>query len=178
MDLRTEIALMRKNLSIEIDGMVQNTINKQQNKFLEQSNKLYSTIISDLRNNFATYIKEMNNEVIELKKEIMNIGNQNSDFNSKILGFNNEIQEFKSVLSKIDIVLDKDRNLMNPLSKNIVNLELDLNKINDKIKNKSSLIENNLIELNKKISNFDRTIQNKNTNLLENINHYPDIKNY
>ncbi len=154
-DLRTEFALMRKNLAVEIEGMVQRTITEQQNIFLDQANKFYGTIINDLKQNFSTYIKEINTELVKLKKEFNNFNIQNKDFSVKLDNFNNEILDLKKSIVKLDINISNNENALTP-----INFEL------DSIKNNLFELDSNLKEL---VSVNKDLKSNLNNNFQENI---------
>ena len=122
-DLRTEMALMRKNLSNEIEAIVLDSIRNQQNSFLEQTNKVYTTIITDLKQSFSSYIKEMNSEVSDLKKELANISSQNNLFDKRLTYFNESINEFRKAMGEFDIKISDNKEVFSPLNTKLELLE-------------------------------------------------------
>lgn len=171
-DIRTELALIRKNFATDIENMVQTTISNQQDQFLGQVNKLYSQVIMDLKNNFSGYIKDMNSEISGLKKEFVKISVQNTSFDKRLDEFRSDIIEFKSFLIKLDSSISN-------FSKKDVNDKLDLldtkiDTLTDTSISKINLVQKNLLNLNQKIvglektnSDFSEDFENLNSNFLK-----------
>ncbi len=80
MDTKTEMALLRKNLSVEIESMTKRMIQDEQKMFIDQMNKFYGKIIFELKENLNSHVIEINSEVVELKRDISEISNRNKDF--------------------------------------------------------------------------------------------------
>lgn len=99
MELRTEIALTRKNLSTEIEGMLLRSISEQQNKFFEQIKKFYGVIIMELKDNFTTHLKGINEDLNGLKRKYTEISIQNENFSSLL---NDILIDTKNISSDVD----------------------------------------------------------------------------
>ncbi len=144
-DMRVEMNLLRRNIMSDVEGLVMKSIAEQQNTFLNQTNKFYSNMISDLKSNFSSYISEMNDELIGLKNEMNKISAKNLEFDSKLGIFNTNILEFKELANKFDA--DLKLNSLNPVKEKLIEIE---NKFDD-FNSSSKVLSDSVLALNSKV---------------------------
>jgi len=193
-DIRTELALLRKNMVNDVEAMVLNSISNQENMFLNQINKFYGQIIGDLKGNFAKYINEMNEEITSLKKKIVEVSSQNKNFDNKLSMFNENLFEFKTLVNKFDLDANKIsfktienkfdsffktiENKKNTImeNKNMLEIESKLNlieknftNVNEILTKKNEIFEKSILNLNKKIINIKKD-NLKNSNIIDDPN--------
>ena len=157
MDTKTEMALLRKNLSIEIEGMTKRMIQEQQNNFMEQMNKFYGKTIFELKENLNAHVLEINSNVSELKRDINNFSKKNTDFSKTLESFSDEISEFKQALVSIEEISNRNNNTKELFSK--LNLFEDkIDKLLNEITKKNNFIETNVLGLNKKLVKIETRV--------------------
>lgn len=186
MDTKTEMALLRKNLSIEIEGMTKRMIVEQQNNFMEQMNKFYGKTIFELKENLNSHVLEINSNVSELKRDINDFSKKNTDFSKTLDSFSDEISEFKQALVSIEEISNRNNNNKELFSK-LNSFEDKIDKLLNEITKKNNFIETNVLGLNKKLVKIETRVleteeillnektllekeSNKNENSFENMN--------
>ena len=190
MDTKTEMALLRKNLSIEIEGMTKRMIVEQQNNFMEQMNKFYGKTIFELKENLNAHVLEINSNVSELKRDINNFSKKNTDFSKTLESFSGEISEFKQALVSIEEISNRNNNTKDntkELFSKLSDFEEKIDKLLNEITKKNNFIETNVLGLNKKLVKIETRVleteeillnektllekeSNKNKDSFENIN--------
>lgn len=175
LDLRTEMALIRKNLSNDIEGMVSKMIVKQQNDFMQQTTSFYNKIILDMKNNFAGYIKGINSEISDMKKEFNVLSIQNLNFEKKLSSFNGEILDFKSLINDFNLEIIDLKDL---------NIGQKLDSFGNNVKNFSKVFEGkfgsfqeNLITLNKTFATFDSSLKLLDNKIKNDTKYLEDTEN-
>lgn len=158
MDTKTEMALMRKNLSVEIEGMTRRMIQDEQNMFIEQMNKFYGKIIFELKENLNSHVKEINSDVAELKRDINEISLRNKDFSKNIESFGGEIGDFKQAIVSIGELSVKNNNSSKELISKLNDFENKFDRLFNEISKKNNFIENNAMAINKKLVNIESKV--------------------
>lgn len=134
MDLKTEIALIRRNLVDSVEGMVLRVLNTQKVQFAEQMNNFYGQFIMEIKGNFSTYITEINEELSEIRKGFSKVTISNENISSKIENFNAEFLEFKSLMADLKAFKRDSKSMM----------ESNFNKFGDEL----DVVNNKLANLN------------------------------
>ncbi len=73
LDLKTEMALMRKNLVDGMEGMVLRMIKENNDTFAKQIQTFYNQIFLEVKNSFNGYIEEVTQELSNIKKDFNHI---------------------------------------------------------------------------------------------------------
>jgi len=68
-DLRTEIALMRKNLAVDMEGVLVRLVSQQEKHLFEQINNFYSKLLVEMNENVSNYIRDINEVVYSVKND-------------------------------------------------------------------------------------------------------------
>lgn len=157
MDTKTEMALLRKNLSVEIEGMTKRMIAEEQNNFKDQMNKFYGKIIFELKENLNSHVIEINSNVSELKREVGNFSKNNKEFSKTLDNIGQEIRDFKKDLILLEELSIRNNNSNEVFSK-LSNFEDKLDKLLTEITKKNIFIENNSLGLNKKIAQIETKV--------------------
>lgn len=152
MELRTEIALTRKNLSTEIEGMLLRSINEEQNKFFDQIKKFYGVIILELKENFVTHLKKLNDDINDMKRKHVEISLQNENFSNQM---NNLITDVKSMRNQIDDSASENTEAQVLAKKQWEVISTNLQKIANNMGSNEMYIEDNLMKLNKKFARIE-----------------------
>jgi len=101
-ELRTEVALLRKNLSNDIESMVLRQVNELQTKFLKQLTNFSSKIVFDIKANLGNYVKELNNNVLDIKREFNKISTKNELIENRFDELRESTLDFKSYIEKLE----------------------------------------------------------------------------
>lgn len=156
MELRTEVALTRKNLTTEIEGMVLRTINNQQNKFFDQIKKFYGVIIMEIKDNFTTHLQSMNDEMNGLKRKYNDIYMQNENFSNLL---DEILVDVKDIRNDLDDLGSDSRNMNNLSKKKFEEFFEKLELATGDINRKKNYFEENLIKINKKFSKIEHMLE-------------------
>lgn len=142
-DLRTEMALLRKNLSGDVEGMVLRQVSKFQQNFMNQINAFYSRAILELKESFGIYVREANLEIVKLKKDL-NEAMPQIDFLST---------STKDIHSELELMSQRiNSGFSNLIDGNqLMEIGEKLDILKTEISNKNNYIETNILNLNKKI---------------------------
>lgn len=157
-DLRTEIALMRKNLTTDVEGMVLRVVNDQQNQFAHRMNDFFVKAILDVKENWNKHLNHFTDEMQEVKKTFNEMKVENENLSNTLRNVNEELMILKSTVSSID---NRYENL--DVSSEISMLKHEVLKIANSVENKALLEKNfeNLASQYKsvllKISDLKRT---------------------
>ncbi len=156
-DLKTEINLMRKNLSVDLENMTRQFIKKEQEIFLNETNQLYNKLFIEIKENFSEHINFLSTSVLDMKKEFNNfkeiIENNNIEKINPQLHLLNK--RFDIIEKRISNIQSNNNNIME-LNKNFTNHKANLNK-NYPFQN--NFIEENSFENEQKIIALDNEIQ-------------------
>jgi len=136
-DLRTEVSLLRKNLSVDIENMVMKVVNGQQNQFTEKMNNLFLQTTFEMKTYLSETLVSFGEEMSNIKKSYNEMTIQNSNLNSEISKLSDEISFLKSQIHTQDskssfIELQRKLDDVNNL------LELNMKLVNNKDKQLSS----------------------------------------
>ncbi|NQZ84677.1 MAG: hypothetical protein HRU03_03070 [Nanoarchaeales archaeon] len=91
LDLRLEVSLLRKNLSVDIEGMVMKVVNEQQNLFSNKMNNLFLQTTLDMKTFLNDMVLKFGNEITQIKKSYNEMSVQNSNMISQISSLSSEI---------------------------------------------------------------------------------------
>lgn len=98
-DLRTEIALMRKNLSTDVEGMVLRVVNEQQNNYSRRMNDFFVKAVLDVKETWDTRLSNFTDEVSEIKKGFNAITLQNENLVSSLKDINEDLLILKTSIN-------------------------------------------------------------------------------
>lgn len=157
LDTKTEMALMRKNLSVEIEGMTRRMIQDEQNMFIEQMNKFYGKIIFELKENLNSHVREINSDVAELKRDISEISSRNKDFSKDLQSFGQEITDFKQALNSLEELSLRNNNQKELVLK-LSSFENKFDTLLNEISKKNGFIESNAMLINKKLAQIEKRV--------------------
>lgn len=156
MELRTEMALTRKNLSTEVESMVLRTVSEQQSKFFEQIKKFYGVIILDVKENIATHLKNLNGELNNLKRKYTDISVQNENLVSLLDDVLIDVKETVSN-SEDNANSVKDMNLFTKARFEEFSQQLD--RVGSDMNKRKFYFEDNLVKLNKRLVRIESLIE-------------------
>jgi hypothetical protein len=187
LDLRTEVSLLRKNLSVDIEGMVMKVVNNQQNLFSEKMNNLFlqttldmKTFLNDMVMNFGTEITQIKKSYNDMSIQNSNIISQVSSLSDEVLVLRDEIHSQKNTQNQLEISrkLDEIENTIqlstSLINENNQNLTSHFSKFNKSLTN----LSNTPKHLNNYISQKPTQTQNhtKNLNLNSNTTKSSEVK--
>lgn len=182
-DLKTEMIIMRRTLTDNVESMVLRTLSEQQNQFTANSEKILQQFLVSLNNTFSTYLSEVSMELSSMKKEITAMKLENKKYTSKLDRFDTELLNFSSYLeefklSKLELKRMMDTGLNN-FDQKIHTLYEDLDELKEgnvvlqkkyvsEIGNKMDLIlaKNKHIESELKATAKDMCVFKKDLNIL------------
>lgn len=165
-DLRTEMALMRKHLSVDVAGMVKDTLGKQQKEFVDSMAGNYRKFASEIKDGFGAFIKDLSDQVLSLKKEVTDISsrfkdsenftkelkNEVSDVSEKISGFAKKLELHNDLFkNRIKGMEDEFKKNLISQQKSLVPIEKEIDKVKKELfnvienSNKQRVIENSSI---------------------------------
>lgn len=154
-DLRTEIALMRKNLSADVEGMVLRVVNEQQNMFSKRMNDFFVRAILDVKETWDTRLSSFTDEVSEIKKGFNEMKIQNENSNNMLKDINEEIMLLKASTTDSKRNNEEYKNLENKIS------------ILESLMKRLILNSERTNDLDKKINYVDQKVLSFNTDKLE-----------
>ena len=160
-DIRTEMALLRKHFSNDIENIVLNSVKEQQQIFLKSMNSFQANLALEMKKNFSFELKDLTSEIRELKRnhlktqsilEEKNIEletlKENQDFLIKLIENSSLVQDFEFDKLIDDISdLKTSIELIQKDSKSQIFKEFDIN-----LKNKFEKIEAQLDFTNSNLS--------------------------
>lgn len=161
MDLKTEIALIRKNLVDSVEGMVLRVISEQQKSFANQMDRMFTQMLVEMKGNFSSYITEVSNDMGLIKKDVDKLHLKTDNLSSKLDIFDNKIveltastDEIKNLRSNISTVVNKevdsikseilkiDSNLMNNINKKFIEMGRKYTQLEETMKTEKLLLSN------------------------------------
>lgn len=180
MDVKTEMGLMRRNLTSQIEGMVNRAIVKQQNEFMTQVNNVFGKATLDLKKNLSNQSKYFEDSMLQLRKEVALVNDFHDDFTKIIAQMKTEVSELKSCVDEFSEDIPQMRNSINNTLAEVLKKVTVLEEQN---KRRSTHVENNLLTLNKKliqietnskelgkkIEDNDYILQKKDTDIMRDI---------
>lgn len=146
LDLRTEVSLLRKNLSVDIEGMVMKVVNDQQNLFSEKMNNLFLQTTLDMKTFLNDMVMNFGNEITQIKKSYNDMSIQNSNIISQV-----------STLSDEVLVL-RDEIHAQKSTQNQLEISRKLDEIENTIQLSTSLINENNQNLTTHFSKFNKSL--------------------
>ena len=148
MDVKTEIALLRRNLSDNIENMILKVVSENQNNFVSRLNNIYSQINNDLRSNFASYSQDISKEVSSLRKELITMQTNNTNTTSALRDISDNLNIIKTQLVQNTQEKRKEKLEIDDTLTDISKKILLLNKKQEEKKQGIKKIDNKLIQIN------------------------------
>ncbi len=114
LDLRTEVSLLRKNLSTDIEGMVMKVVSNQQNQFSEKMNNLFLQTTLDMKTFLNDTVIKFGDEITQIKKTYNEMVIQNSNISSEMLKLKDVVSGLQKEIHAQDITatqIDTNRKL-------------------------------------------------------------------
>ena len=99
LDLRTEMNLIRRNLSTDIEGMVSRVVNEQQRKFNTRMDNFFVKAILDVKENWASQLGTFSKEINDIKRGFSQMKNESSNVEESINDLKEQFMMLKSVIS-------------------------------------------------------------------------------
>ncbi len=96
MDLKTEIALMRKNFADSVEGMMLRLIAQEKKNMDMQMDKIFSQLMVEIKGSFAEYIVEISSELNSIKKDFAKSVSANKDFTESVARISKDFLDFKA----------------------------------------------------------------------------------
>lgn len=159
-DIRTEMALLRKHFSNDIENIVLNSVQEQQNIFMKSMSSFQANLALEMKKNFGFELKEIVSELREIKRSHLKT---QAEFQNKNVELET-IKENQELLIKLvenssliqDFEFDK-------LVEDIKDLKLSVGSLSNKNnQNKSGAIE---LSLSSKINNIETQLEFTNSTL-------------
>jgi hypothetical protein len=150
MDLKTEMALMRKNLISETEGMIKRLMVEEQNHFLNEIKQIYTKLSIEFKENLNKVIEEFETNRLKLISQFKEFNSENEILKSRINDFSEDLLKFNSLYDSLE-----------SLNKNI---NYKLNSTVDEIEKKFSNINpENLTKLFDTVNTLNKTVESLNT---------------
>ena len=156
MELRTEMALTRKNLSTEVEGMVMRSVSEQQNKFFDQIKKFYGVIIMEIKDNLSNHLKDITDEMNSLKRKYNEISLQNENFANLL---DDALIDLKEVTSHSEDNTNSIKDMTSFSKSRFDNFYGKLEQLGNDINKRKFYFEDNLIKLNKRLSRIEGMVE-------------------
>lgn len=156
LDLRTEISLLRKNLSVDIEGMVMRVVTGQQNQFSEKMNSLFLETTFDMKRYLNETIGKFGDEITQIKKSYNDMSIQNENLSSEISNLTGEVTILKSKIESQDLTAQTM-----DLQRKLEEVDFKLDSSTKLIFEKDKQLHENLQRLFNsldEISNFSKTL--------------------
>lgn len=100
MDVKAEMELLRKNLMDNVERVVMKIVSEQQSMFYQKINEHVNTLTINVKNNFASHVERISDELEVVKKEFSKVVVSNSDLATKV-------DILVADMTKVDIVSDE-----------------------------------------------------------------------
>lgn len=144
MDLRTEVALSRKNLAGDTERILTKLVEEQHERSVEQIKKVYNKIIYEIKENFSSY-------VITLSEKFSTLENEVREMEGKIDTLKDNIKNTREEVSEIIIKLDKTdhatelslKNIKRNFANEIANLKGKVERIDEDVDNLDLIAKTN-----------------------------------
>lgn len=157
MDIKTEMGLMRRNITSQVEGMVTRALAKQQGEFMNQARDLFAKSTMELKRNFSAQSKYFEQSMFEFKKEISQINDFQNEFTRSLSDMKAEISELKGCVDDFSSQTPKLSSKIESSYDMISQIENKLSSMESFNKNKTHYVENNLLTLNKKLAQIEKT---------------------
>ena len=145
LDLRTEMNLIRKNLSTDIEGMVTRVVNEQQRKFNSRMDNFFVKAILDVKENWSTQLGVLSKEINEIKRGFSNVKTESSNLEDSIRDLKEQFMLLKSVITQI--ASKDDSQILIPQIKALENKVEELKNEIDNDYNNNSMLEQKVSKL-------------------------------
>jgi len=109
LDMRTELMMIRKNLIVDIEGMVMRVVSEQQNQFAENMNNIFLKTVVEMKNSLNDNLTMFANEVSEVKKSHDKLLLENSNLTNTLKGVSEEISSLKSDFESVEETVKNTR---------------------------------------------------------------------
>lgn len=153
MDLRTELALMRKNLSIETEGMVKRQLEEQQKIFSEQFSKYVSSSHLETKKMITSFTQELNEEFSKVKEEFSKVSSHNLSFMSSFSEFKEELLELKQGVAQLQDF--NSQGISQEIHQNVLQLHHHMSSLSKELFQKHHLFEKQISLMKKSLSQMD-----------------------
>jgi hypothetical protein len=163
LDLRTEVSLLRKNLSVDIEGMVMKVVNNQQNLFSEKMNNLFLQTTLDMKTFLNDMVMNFGSEITQIKKSYNDMSIQNSNIISQVSTLSDEV-----LILREEIHAQKN-------TQNQLEISRKLDEIENTIQLSTSLINENNQSLNSHFSKFNKSLNGISNQSTHNLTKKPSI---
>jgi hypothetical protein len=111
-DLKTEMALVRKNLTDSMEGMIMRSLNTQQSQFAKFMDDFYKKMTLSFKSTVSTFSEELGGEFSKMRKELEKISLSNKILSDKLEDFGNDFVEVKSIFSEFGEFKDETNSLL------------------------------------------------------------------
>ena len=175
MDIKTELALMRKGFTDSVEGMVLRTVAKQQDMFMQHLNSVFNEVLIGMKQNFSAHISDLSSQIGSLNKSLDEIKADNIKKNHIVENFEQKVVDFVSSVdtlkhenvktnSNFNVGVDKMSNKLQSLEEEFVKIKTQENE------NRYKLINNfskKLLEVSNTNLKFEEAFRKK-VNLIDN----------
>lgn len=101
-DLKTELSLVRRNLSDTIEGMVMRSLAEQQSQFAKFVDDFYKKMTLSFKGTISSFEEELGTEFSKMRKDVEKISLSGKLLSDKLDLFGTDLLEFRSVLTGLD----------------------------------------------------------------------------
>jgi methyl-accepting chemotaxis protein len=151
LDLRTEVSLLRKNLSVDIEGMVMKVVNNQQNLFSEKMNNLFLQTTMDMKTFLNDMVVNFGDEITQIKRSYNDMSIQNSNLISQVSNLSDEV-----LVLREEIHAQKHTQNQLEISRKLDNIENTIQLSTTLINENNHSITNYFSNVNKSLSNLSK----------------------
>lgn len=171
LDVRTELMILRKNMAVDIEGMVMRVVNNQQNQFVEKMNDMFLRTVVEMKQSLNESLSHFATEISELKRTNSEIILQNNNLVNNVKNISTGLSLLKSTVedvkvsannSRFDLKLSELTSLVNSSTKYILQNEQLLSSNNDKL-------SRNLFEISKKLDITSKQFSQTDTRLVKGL---------
>lgn len=104
MDVRTEIALMRKHLAADLEGMLARQVASQQQQFHELMSKMGLSLLEQVRDQVVTTLEDVHRELAGVRKIFSQMKVQEEENGKIVHKFQLQMLDFDSALARFDTI--------------------------------------------------------------------------
>ena len=164
-DLRTEVALLRKNISSEVEGIAINLMKQEQKAFLTQLSTFQSRMLMDMKSSFGNYVEEISSQMVNIQKEFNKISKDHGQFMESTASLNEffkngDVKILLEFEKKFDKMTENFNSTMKNVDSRIHKIEVGLSLLNETSK--------------EKFDNYSKQISNTTQNTKQNNNFESD----
>jgi hypothetical protein len=151
-DIKTELALIRKNLVSQTEGILRQIVLEQQNQLSSQLSKMFSSFIMEMKSSFSNIVNDLTMEIQKLNSELNLIKTENKDFAEKLKEFNINVSNLTGTASNFGNIINEEKLLQKKVLSYMSHLDKKISNVERKI---TSQLETHFTKELKTINNLN-----------------------